>query len=125
LSAVMVHEAMVLIGGHGPLAALTMVYLLTALLTELMGHNPSVVLMVGIAVSVAHAMGVDPRPFVVAVAFAAATSFATPVGYPTNTMVYYAGGYRFTDFMKVGIPLIAIFCALSMWLIPVFWPFHP
>ena len=58
-------------------------------------------------------------------AFAAATSFATPVGYPTNTMVYYAGGYRFTDFMKVGIPLIAMFCALSMWLIPKFWPFHP
>jgi len=111
------------VGEHGPLAGLLMVYLLTALLTELMGHNPSVVLMVGIAVSVAHAMHVDPRPFVVAVAFAAATSFATPVGYPTNTMVYYAGGYRFTDFMKVGIPLIAIFCALSMWLIPRFWPF--
>ena len=125
LSTVMVHESMALLGGHGPLAALTMVYLLTALLTELMGHNPSVVLMVGIAASIAHALGVDPRPFVVAVAFAAATSFATPVGYPTNTMVYYAGGYRFTDFMKVGIPLIAIFCALSMWLIPVFWPFHP
>ena len=89
-----------------------MVYLLTALLTELMGHNPSVVLMVGIAVSMAHSVHADPRPFVVAVAFAAATSFATPVGYPTNTMVYYAGGYRFTDFMKVGIPLIAMFCAL-------------
>jgi di/tricarboxylate transporter len=125
LSTVVVHGAMELVGGHGPLAALLMVYLLTALLTELMGHNPSVVLMVGIAVTVAHAMHADPRPFVVAVAFAAATSFATPVGYPTNTMVYYAGGYRFTDFMKVGIPLIAIFCALSMWLIPVFWPFHP
>ncbi len=125
LSTVLVQEAMVLVGNHGPLAALTMVYLLTALLTELMGHNPSVVLMVGIAATIAHAMGVDPRPFVVAVAFAAATSFATPVGYPTNTMVYYAGGYRFTDFMKVGIPLIGIFCALSMWLIPIFWPFHP
>jgi di/tricarboxylate transporter len=125
LSTVVVHGAMELVGGHGPLAALLMVYLLTALLTELMGHNPSVVLMVGIAVTVAHAMHADPRPFVVAVAFAAATSFATPVGYPTNTMVYYAGGYRFTDFMKVGIPMIAIFCALSMWLIPVFWPFHP
>ncbi|HUH32200.1 MAG TPA: SLC13 family permease [Rhodanobacter sp.] len=125
LSTVLVRDAMMLVGDHGPLAALTMVYLLTALLTELMGHNPSVVLMVGIAASIAHAMGVDPRPFVVAVAFAAATSFATPVGYPTNTMVYYAGGYRFTDFMKVGIPLIAVFCALSMWLIPVFWPFHP
>jgi len=125
LSTVVVDAAMSLVGGHGPLAALLMVYLLTALLTELMGHNPSVVLMVGIAATVAHASHADPRPFVVAVAFAAATSFATPVGYPTNTMVYYAGGYRFTDFMKVGIPLIAIFCALSMWLIPIFWPFNP
>ncbi|MEO8998086.1 MAG: SLC13 family permease [Rhodanobacter sp.] len=125
LSQALVHMGLGVVGEHGPLAALLMVYLLTALLTELMGHNPSVVLMVGIAVSVAHAMNVDPRPFVVAVAFAAATSFATPVGYPTNTMVYYAGGYRFTDFMKVGIPLILIFCALSMWLIPQFWPFHP
>jgi di/tricarboxylate transporter len=125
LSQAAVDLGMGLIGAHGPLAALLMVYLLTALLTELVGHNPSVVLMVGIAVSVAHALHVDARPFVVAVAFAAATSFATPVGYPTNTMVYYAGGYRFTDFMKVGIPLILLFCALSMWLIPQFWPFHP
>jgi di/tricarboxylate transporter len=125
LSQALVQMGLGVVGEHGPLAALLMVYLLTALLTELMGHNPSVVLMVGIAVSVAHAMRVDPRPFVVAVAFAAATSFATPVGYPTNTMVYYAGGYRFTDFMKVGIPLILIFCTLSMWLIPMFWPFYP
>lgn len=125
LSGTVVGLAMDVVGQHGPLAALLMIYLLTALLTELMGHNPSVVLMVGIAVSVAHAVHADPRPFVIAVAFAAATSFATPVGYPTNTMVYYAGGYRFTDFMKVGIPLILLFCALSMWLIPEFWPFHP
>lgn len=125
LSTTVVQLAMGLVGDHGPLAALLMIYLLTALLTELMGHNPSVVLMVGIGVSVAHAVHADPRPFVVAVAFAAATSFATPVGYPTNTMVYYAGGYRFMDFMKVGIPLILMFCALSMWLIPHFWPFHP
>ena len=125
LSSTVVAASMGLIGDHGPLVALLVVYLITAVLTELMGHNPSVVLMVGIAVSVAHSVGADPRPFVVAVAFAAATSFATPVGYPTNTMVYYAGGYRFMDFMKVGIPMIAIFCALSMFLIPHFWPFHP
>lgn len=125
LSTTLVELGMGMVGTHGPLAALLMIYLLTALLTELMGHNPSVVLMVGIAASVAHAVHADARPFVVAVAFAAATSFATPVGYPTNTMVYYAGGYRFTDFMKVGIPLILLFCALSMWLIPQFWPFHP
>lgn len=123
LANVVVHGALDVVGNHGPLAALLMVYVLTALLTELMGHNPSVVLMVGIAASVAHAVHADPRPFVVAVAFAAATSFATPVGYPTNTMVYYAGGYRFLDFTKVGVPLIALFCALSMILIPKIWPF--
>jgi di/tricarboxylate transporter len=122
LSQHVVDAGMTLVGDHGPLAALLMTYLLTALLTELMGHNPSVVLMVGIAVAIAHTMHADARPFVVAVAFAAATSFATPVGYPTNTMVYYAGGYRFTDFMKIGIPLIALFCALSMLMIPTFWP---
>lgn len=122
LSEIVVTAGMHVVGAHGPLAALLMVYLLTALLTELMGHNPSVVLMVGIAISVAHTMHADPKPFVVAVAFAAATSFATPVGYPTNTMVYYAGGYRFTDFMKVGIPLIALFCGMSMVMIPYFWP---
>ncbi len=125
LSRHLVEAGMQLVGSHGPLAALLMVYLLTALLTELMGHNPSVVLMVGIAISVAHSVNADPRPFVIAVAFAAATSFATPVGYPTNTMVYYAGGYRFTDFMKIGIPLIALFCVLSMILIPHFWPLQP
>ena len=125
LSATVVQGGMALVGDHGPMAALLMVYLLTALLTELMGHNPSVVLMGSIAISIAHTMHVDPRPFVVAVAFAAATSFATPVGYPTNTMVYYAGGYRFTDFMKIGIPLIGLFCLLSMFLIPHFWPLTP
>lgn len=123
LSSTVVAGGLALVGDNGALAALLMVYLLTALLTELMGHNPSVVLMGGIAITVANSIGVDPRPFIICVAFAAATSFATPVGYPTNTMVYYAGGYRFTDFMKVGIPLILLFCAVSMYLIPIFWPF--
>ncbi|MEP6483626.1 MAG: SLC13 family permease [Rudaea sp.] len=121
----LVDGGMALAGQHGPLAVLLMVYLVTAFLTEMMGHNPSVVLMVPIAISVAHAMHASPTPFIITVAFAAATSFATPVGYPTNTIVYGAGGYKFTDFMKVGIPLILIFCALSMMLIPRFWPFHP
>ncbi len=119
-----VDGGMAFAGHHGPIAVLLMVYLVTALLTEMMGHNPSVVLMVPIAISLAHSMHDNPTPFVITVAFAAATSFATPVGYPTNTIVYGAGGYKFTDFMKVGIPLIAIFCALSMLLIPHFWPFR-
>jgi di/tricarboxylate transporter len=120
-----VDGGMALVGHRGPLAVLLMVYVVTAFLTEMMGHNPSVVLMVPISISLAHALHVSPTPFVITVAFAAATSFATPVGYPTNTIVYGAGGYRFVDFMKVGIPLIALFCALSMLLIPHFWPFTP
>lgn len=111
------------LGDSGPLMGLLMVYALTALLTELMGHNPSVVIMLPIAVTVAGAMHANPNPFIVATAFAAATSFATPVGYPTNTMVYNAGGYRFIDFIKIGVPMIVLFCAISMALIPRFWPF--
>ncbi|MBS0456419.1 MAG: SLC13 family permease [Proteobacteria bacterium] len=121
----LVDMGMTLVHDNDPLPGLLMVYLLTALLTELMGHNPSVVIMLPIGVSVAHALHVDPTPFVVATAFAAATSFATPVGYPTNTMVYNAGGYRFTDFLKIGVPMIALFCAISMALIPRIWPFAP
>ncbi len=112
-----------LVGNHGPEMGLLVVYLLTAFLTELMGHNPSVVIMLPISITVAQELHVDPTPFVVATAFAAATSFATPVGYPTNTMVYNAGGYRFFDFIKIGVPMIALFCAISMVLIPRFWPF--
>ncbi|HEX4479453.1 MAG TPA: SLC13 family permease [Rudaea sp.] len=123
LAQIIVDGGMSFVGHHGPLAVLAMVYIVTAVLTEMMGHNPSVVLMVPISISLAHALHVSPTPFVITVAFAAATSFATPVGYPTNTIVYGAGGYKFTDFMKVGIPLIALFCTLSMLLIPHFWPF--
>jgi di/tricarboxylate transporter len=121
----LVNEGLGLVGNHGPLTGLLIVYLFTALLTEMMGHNPSVVLMAPIAISVAQVLHANPVPYVITVAFAAATSFATPVGYPTNTMVYNAGSYRFTDFMKVGVPLIAVFCALSMLLIPYFWPLTP
>lgn len=119
----LVDVGMSLVGDQGPLMGLLMVYALTALLTEMMGHNPSVVIMLPIGVSVAHAMQVNPTPFVVATAFAAATSFATPVGYPTNTMVYNQGGYRFGDFLRIGVPMIVLFCAISMVLIPRFWPF--
>jgi len=67
-------------------------------------------------------MGIDPRPLVIAVMVAASASFATPIGYQTNTLVYGPGGYRFTDFMKVGIPLNLTAGLLASVLIPVFWP---
>ena len=68
-------------------------------------------------------MGVDATPFLIAVTFSASTSFLTPVGYQTNMMVYNAGGYDFTDFIKVGLPLNAIFWVLGVIFIPLFWPF--
>jgi len=116
-------ETMRLVGQFGPTATLAVIYLLTALLTEFISNNAAAVLLAPVAISTAAGMGVDPKPFLMAVTFAASTSFATPVGYQTNTMVYNAGGYRFTDFMKVGIPLVAIFWMISIYFIPKFWPF--
>jgi di/tricarboxylate transporter len=112
-------------GAHGPLLVLAVVYLMTAVMTEVMSNNAAAVLVVPIAIAAAEAMGIDARPLLVAVAFAASTSFATPVGYQTNTMVYAAGGYRFADFPRIGIPLNLVFWAMAVLLIPRYFPFHP
>jgi di/tricarboxylate transporter len=111
------------LSGYGPLVTLAAIYLLTAMMTEVMSNNAAAVLVVPIAISTAEAMGVDAKPFLVAVAFAASTSFATPVGYQTNTMVYTAGGYRFSDFPKIGIPLNLLFWVMAVILIPRYFPF--
>jgi di/tricarboxylate transporter len=106
-----------------PWVALALVYLITTVLTEILSNNAAAVVMATLAIGLAHQLGVDPRPFVVAVAIAASASFATPIGYQTNTYVYGAGGYRFSDFLRVGVPLNLIYFAGAMWLIPKFWPF--
>jgi len=113
------------LGPYGPLATLAAIYLMTSVLTEMMSNNASAVLVVPIALATAESMGVDPKPMLIAVAFAASTSFATPISYQTNTMVYTAGGYRFSDFVKVGMPLNVIFWISAIILIPRFFPFHP
>ena len=107
----------------GPLPILAGIYLLTLILTELVTNNAVAILMTPIAVSVAMSLDVSPRPFLVAIMFAASASFITPIGYQTNTYVYGAGGYKFGDFIKVGLPLSLILWVTAMFLIPWFWPF--
>lgn len=113
------------VGHFGPLAVLAVLYLLTSVLTEFMSNAGTAVLLTPIAISTAQVLGVDASPFIIAVMFAAATSFMTPVGYQTNTMVYGAGGYKFIDFIKIGLPLNIIFWILGVIFIPMFFPFNP
>lgn len=93
------------LSGLSPLLLLITVYMLTSVLTELITNNAVAVVMTPIVISLSAELGVDARPLVVAVMFAASASFATPIGYQTNTLVYGAANYRFTDFVKVGIPM--------------------
>ncbi|MGQ3176253.1 MAG: SLC13 family permease, partial [Blastomonas fulva] len=81
------------------------VYVLSVLLTEIITNNAVAIIVTPIVIKLGMDLGIDPRPLVIAVMFAASASFATPIGYQTNTLVYAAGGYRFTDFFKAGIPL--------------------
>lgn len=98
------------------------IYLLTSILTELVSNNAVAVVVTPIAIGLAQAAGLDPRPLVVAVMVAASASFATPIGYQTNMMVYGPGGYRFTDFMKIGIPLNLSMGLIVSAVIPLIWP---
>ncbi|MEM6310579.1 MAG: SLC13 family permease, partial [Pseudomonadota bacterium] len=98
------------------------IYLLTSILTELVSNNAVAVVVTPIAIGLATALGLDPRPLVIAVMIAASASFATPIGYQTNMLVYGPGGYKFTDFCRVGIPLNLSIGLLASALIPMIWP---
>lgn len=105
------------------LVMLACFYVVTTVLTEILSNNAVAALMAPIALSTAERMGVDPRPFIVAVTFAASAAFATPIGYQTNTYVYGVGGYRFSDFLRIGIPLNVACFIIAMIVIPMVWPF--
>ena len=109
--------------GLSPFVTILCVYFLGLILTEFLSNNAVAVIYTPIVIELAQSLGVDPRGFVVAVMFSASVAFATPVGYQTNMMVYGPGGYRFADFMRVGIPLNILTGLLASALIPVFWPF--
>ncbi|MEM5467697.1 SLC13 family permease [Celeribacter marinus] len=98
------------------------IYLLTSLLTEMVSNNAVAVVVTPIAIGLGESMGLDPRGLVVAVMVAASAAFATPIGYQTNTMVYGPGGYKFTDYMKIGIPLNVSIGLLASAVIPLLWP---
>lgn len=106
-----------------PYILLGLIYLITMILTEVSSNTATAIIMTPIVMAVTNQIGIDPRPFIFAVCFAASASFITPVGYQTNLMVYGPGGYKFSDFIKVGMPLSIIFWLLAILLIPIIWPF--
>jgi di/tricarboxylate transporter len=107
-----------------PQIMLWLIFLLTLLLTEVLSNNATAVMMVPIVVTLAQSLGVSHWPFVMAVTVAASTAFALPMGYQTHMMVYGPGGYKFSDFLRVGIPLNIICWIVACLLIPLIWPFH-
>lgn len=109
----------------GPLGMLALIYLVTSIMTETMSNNAAVILLTPIAYGLASSLGYDPRPFVVAVMFAGSASFATPIGYQTNTLVYQACGYRFMDFVRIGVPMNVLMWVTAVLVIPLFWPLVP
>ncbi len=108
--------------GLPPVFLIWAVYFMTSILTELVSNNAIAVIMAPIAIALGQAVGVDPRPLVVAVMIAASACFATPIGYQTNMLVYGPGGYRFTDFMRTGIPLNLSLGVVVCLTIPLIWP---
>ncbi len=110
------------LNGLPPFLIVWAIYLLTSVLTELVSNNAVAVVVTPIAIGLGQAMGIDPRALVVAVMVAASASFATPIGYQTNMLVYGPGGYKFTDFMRVGIPLNLSIGLLASAIIPFIWP---
>lgn len=119
----LIAQAVVAAGGSNPWAALIAMYVATAILTELITNNAAAALMFPFGLSLAERLSVSPMPFCVAIMFAASASFATPIGYQTNLMVYGPGGYRFGDFFRLGLPLQVVAGITTLTLTPYFFPF--
>ncbi len=109
--------------GFGPIGVLAALYIVTTISTEILTNNAAAALVFPIALAAANQLNIDPKPFFVTIAVAASASFATPIGYQTNLIVQAIGNYKFTDYIKIGLPLNFIAFILSLILIPIFWSF--
>jgi di/tricarboxylate transporter len=109
--------------GIAPYVLLSLIYLITTLMTEVASNAATAIIMTPIVLALSVNLGLDPRPFIFGICFAASASFITPVGYQTNLMIYGPGGYKFTDYIKVGSPLAIVLWIAATLLIPVIWPF--
>ncbi|MBX3729500.1 MAG: SLC13 family permease [Candidatus Sumerlaeia bacterium] len=116
-------QGLIQFAGSNPFLALAIVYLTTTFFTEIVTNNAAAVLVLPIAIATALGLEVSPRPYVFAVMFAASASFITPIGYQTNLMVYGPGGYRFTDFLRIGLPTNVVVFVTAMLLLPRMFPF--
>ena len=122
LAQLLVDQLITLAGQVSPVVMLSMFYLFTSLLTQLISNNAVAVLLTPIALSLATTLQVNPQPLLMTIAFGASASFMTPMGYQTNAIVRGAGGYTFGDYLRIGIPLTLIMWGLASLLIPLFWP---
>jgi di/tricarboxylate transporter len=110
-------------GEFQPYVLLATIYFITMILTEISSNVATAIIMVPIAIAVSNQLGLESRPFVFTVAFAASSSFITPIGYQTNLMVYGPGGYKFSDYIRVGLPLSLILFISAILIIPKLWHF--
>ena len=122
-AAAVLADGIIGLAGGDPWTTLILLFVATALLTSIATNNVAAVLAFPIALSAAQHMGVDIMPFAITIMVAASASFATPIGYQTNLMVYNTGGYRFSDFMRIGLPLTVLVGLVTTWLVPLIWHF--
>ncbi|MCX7713899.1 MAG: SLC13 family permease, partial [Chthoniobacterales bacterium] len=122
LATFIAHHWATIFQNTSPQVLIASVYLLATLLTELITNNAVAIVLTPIAIEIAESLGISARPLIVAVMFAASASFCTPVGYQTNTYVFGAGGYKFSDFLRIGVPLNLLLLLTASILIPIFWP---
>lgn len=111
------------VSNSNPWVILAIVYIVTSIFTEIITNNAAAALIFPIAMTSAEQLGVSPTPFIFALMIAASASFATPIGYQTNLMIYGPGGYRFSDYLKIGIPLNILIAVITIALAPLIWPF--